>query len=206
VQVEHGLGGLTEELVGAVIVALKQPAPHPHGDPWWACQAERATIEKQIKAGLRLTKIWRLLKRDGIEVPYSTLHRFAVQELGFGRKAATVPIVDGEPGHELQVDGPNAGQRFLICDDADGDTPPVFSFCTSDALAAGCVTFGKPHRRAGAHASSPRHRRDVSIAWDTRCGAPRWACRSSATDCGGDELNGASNQRASRSDSGYRAR
>jgi transposase len=104
VQVEHGLEGLTEELVGAVIVALKQPAPHPHGDPWWACQAERATIEKQIKAGLRLTKIWRLLKRDGIEVPYSTLHRFAVQELGFGRKAATVPIVDGEPGHELQVD------------------------------------------------------------------------------------------------------
>jgi hypothetical protein len=37
-------------------------------------------------------------------VPYSTLHRFAVQELGFGRKAATVPVADGEPGHELQVD------------------------------------------------------------------------------------------------------
>ena len=27
-----------------------------------------------------------------------------MQELAFGRKAATVPVADGEPGHELQVD------------------------------------------------------------------------------------------------------
>ena len=37
-------------------------------------------------------------------MPYATLHRFAVAELGFGRGAATVGIVDGEPGQELQVD------------------------------------------------------------------------------------------------------
>jgi len=37
-------------------------------------------------------------------IPYPTLHRFAVLELHFGRTAPTIPIVDGEPGHELQVD------------------------------------------------------------------------------------------------------
>lgn len=101
---EEGLSGLTDERVGAVIVALKQPAAHPHGDPWWACEAERKTIEAHLKDGLRLTKIHRLLARSQVHIPYSTLHRFAVQELGFGRKAATVPVADGEPGHEVQVD------------------------------------------------------------------------------------------------------
>jgi hypothetical protein len=39
-----------------------------------------------------------------VRVPYATLHRFAVAELGFGRTAATVPIADCAPGQELQVD------------------------------------------------------------------------------------------------------
>ncbi len=104
VRLEDGLAGLTDDHVNAVIIALKQPAAHPHGDPWWACEAERSFIEEHLKDGLRLTKILRLLTRKGVQVPYSTLHRFAVQELGFGRKAATVPVADGEPGHELQVD------------------------------------------------------------------------------------------------------
>ncbi len=47
---EEGLSGLTDERVGAVITALKQPAAHPHGDPWWACEAERKTIEAQRTA------------------------------------------------------------------------------------------------------------------------------------------------------------
>ena len=67
-------------------------------------RARRSRIEAHLKNRLRLTKIHRLLARSGIVVPYSTLHRFAVQELGFGRKAATVPVADREPGHELQVD------------------------------------------------------------------------------------------------------
>jgi DNA-binding Lrp family transcriptional regulator len=71
VRLEDGLVGLTDELVGAVVVALKQPATHPHGDPWWACEAERSMIEAHLKEGLRLTKILRLLMRRGVEVPYS---------------------------------------------------------------------------------------------------------------------------------------
>jgi hypothetical protein len=54
--------------------------------------------------GLRLSKIRKLLVRKGIEIPYPTLHRFAVLELRFGQTAATLPVADGEPGEELQVD------------------------------------------------------------------------------------------------------
>ena len=33
-----------------------------------------------------------------------TLHRFAVLELQFGKTATTIPVLDGEPGQELQLD------------------------------------------------------------------------------------------------------
>ena len=34
---------------------------------------------------------------------YLTLHRFAVEELGFGRARATVPVVDGVPLLDLEI-------------------------------------------------------------------------------------------------------
>ena len=49
-------------------------------------------------------KCQRLLSRQGVQIPYGTLYRFAVQELGFGGTEVTVPVADGEPGKELQVD------------------------------------------------------------------------------------------------------
>lgn len=100
---------LSDELVDAVIAELKQPPVHAHGDGWGACEAQRAFIDEHIKDGLRLTKIRKLLQRKGRPPPYATLHRFAVQELGFGKKAATVPVVDGAPGEELQVDPGSVG-------------------------------------------------------------------------------------------------
>ena len=45
-----------------------------------------------------------LLERQGIVVPYRTLHRFCVERCGFGRTAATVRVADGEPGAECQLD------------------------------------------------------------------------------------------------------
>jgi restriction endonuclease len=53
---------------------------------------------------LWLSKIRKLLARQGVLIAYPTLYRFAVEELQFGRAAATIPILDGEPGEELQVD------------------------------------------------------------------------------------------------------
>jgi hypothetical protein len=57
-----------------------------------------------LKQDLTLAKIHMLLGRRGVVVPYRTLHRFAVAELGFGRRQPTVRVADGKPGQEVQVD------------------------------------------------------------------------------------------------------
>lgn len=100
---------LTDERLGAVLAELKKPAPHEHGEAWWECDRERPLIVDLLKQGVRLTKIRKLMRRQGVDVPYSTLHRFAVLQLGFGKRAATVPLADGEPGVELQVDPGSVG-------------------------------------------------------------------------------------------------
>jgi transposase len=102
--------GLTEEHLTAVLVALRAHLERPRGESWDLCVAHRERIERLLDKGLRLTKARKLLHRQGIEIPYSTLHRFAVAELGFGRSAATVALADGAPGQELQLDPGRMGQ------------------------------------------------------------------------------------------------
>ena len=53
---------------------------------------------------LSIVKIEELLARQGVQVPYRTLHRFAVERCGFRVRATTVRVVDGEPGVECQLD------------------------------------------------------------------------------------------------------
>lgn len=62
-------------------------------------------------------KIHILLARRGVEVPYRTLHRWAVANAGYGRRQATVRVADGEPGVECQVD---FGRMGLISDPPTG--------------------------------------------------------------------------------------
>lgn len=100
----QGPDALTDEILNAVVATLAGTPTRQHGEAWQRCQEQRAVIEQKLGAGVRLSKVRRLLLRDGVDIPYSTLHRFAAVELGFGRKAATVPVVDGKPGEELQVD------------------------------------------------------------------------------------------------------
>ena len=94
---------LTDERFGVVLAELVQPG-RPHGESWDRCAAQREFIEEKLAARVRLSKVRKLLLRRGVDVPYSTLHRFATQELGFGRKAPTVPVADGLPGQEVQLD------------------------------------------------------------------------------------------------------
>ena len=55
--------------------------------------------------GLRLSKVHRLLARAGIEVPYSSLHRFAVKHCGFAdRRRLTVRMAPCAPGELAEVD------------------------------------------------------------------------------------------------------
>ncbi|MBE3036592.1 MAG: transposase [Candidatus Atribacteria bacterium] len=102
--VTPGSTTVSEAEVTAVLLALHPAPDRPHGKTWAQCETERAKIKTWLAAGIRLTKIRKLLGRRGVAIPYATLHRFAVAELGFGRSAPTVPLVDGEPGQEVQLD------------------------------------------------------------------------------------------------------
>ncbi len=113
----QGEAALTEETLCAVLVALHRSSPRERGASWDLCAEHRDFIRKHVDDGVRLTKVCRLLKRNGVMVSYATLHRFAVLELGFGRKAATVPVADCEPGEELQVD---TGWMGYLMRDAQG--------------------------------------------------------------------------------------
>ena len=99
-----GEGPLDEAQVAAVVAALQPDWGRQRGDDWAVCAGQRAFIASHLKDRVRLTKIRKLLKGRGVEVAYPTLRRFAIVELDFGRSAATIPLADGKPGDELQVD------------------------------------------------------------------------------------------------------
>ena len=80
--------------------------------------SEQARISEWIaKDRLQLTNIHGKLTRRGVDVPYRTLHRFAVERCGYTRRPATVRVADGEPGMECQVD---FGRLGLIGDPVTG--------------------------------------------------------------------------------------
>ena len=87
-----------------MLLALHPSGGRPRGDGWNRCRAQQAAIQQWLQQGIRLTKIRKLLARQGVVITYATLHRFAVVELNFGRASTTIPVVDGAPGEELQVD------------------------------------------------------------------------------------------------------
>ena len=82
-----------------------RPLPDASAE-WLAVAAQKDRIEEWLtkKRPLRLTKVHTLLARDGLEVSYDTLRRFAMQQLGWRQKAPTVRIDDPPPGQEAQVD------------------------------------------------------------------------------------------------------
>ena len=101
---DGGTGQLTDELVGQVAEAVRPVRPGGHGRAWEQLEACQEQIAGQVKAGLSVVKIGVLLERQGVVVPYRTLHRFCVERCGFGKTAATVRVADGEPGMECQID------------------------------------------------------------------------------------------------------
>lgn len=92
---------------------MRPSRPSGRGPSWQACEAERDRITGWLEQGLEVTKIRDLLGRHGIEVPHRMLHRFCSEELGYRRPSSTVPVVDGEPGEELQIDFGRMGLMLM---------------------------------------------------------------------------------------------
>src|SRR5580693_10310898 len=115
---DGGAGQLSDELVGQVAEAVRPVRPGGHGQPWEQLEACREEIGAWVKQGLTVVKIGVLLERQGVAVPYRTLHRFCAERCGYGRSAATtVRVADGEPGMECQLD---FGYLGLITDPVTG--------------------------------------------------------------------------------------
>lgn len=108
---------LTDELLAAVIAGVRPSRPNGKSPAWETIDGQRAQIAAWLKQDLTLTKVHILLGRRGVVVSYRSLHRYATTELGFGARQATVPVVDCEPGAELQVD---FGRLGLLTDAEDG--------------------------------------------------------------------------------------
>jgi len=106
---DAGVAALTDELIGAVVGAVRPARPHGHGGSWEMLLAREEQITAWVAGGggrapLSIVKIEELLARRGCVVPYRTLHRFAVARCGFRVKSTTMRVADGEPGVECQID------------------------------------------------------------------------------------------------------
>jgi len=64
----------------------------------------QSQIQAWLKDRLILTKIHELLGREGLAVPYPTLHRFARKHCGFGKPAGTVRRIEATPAEFAEVD------------------------------------------------------------------------------------------------------
>jgi transposase len=106
---EAGGGALTDELIGLVVDAVRPARPNGHGASWEILLGHEEQITAWVRGEdgqdpLSIVKIEELLARQGVKVPYRTLHRFAVERCGFRAKTTTVRVADGEPGVECQLD------------------------------------------------------------------------------------------------------
>jgi transposase len=100
-----GVEQLTDELISAVVTAVRPDHPQGHGQPWEALCANHDRISSWVKDGLTVVKIEDLLARHGVIVPQRTLHRYCAERTDYrGRRGGTVPVADGEPGVECQID------------------------------------------------------------------------------------------------------
>ncbi|CCQ18499.1 Transposase (fragment), partial [Rhodococcus sp. AW25M09] len=109
-------------MIGTVVEVVRPDRPHGHGAAWEHLVPHQDQITKWVAGDgeqkpLTIAKIEVLLTRKGCVVPYRTLHRFATERCGFGRKDLTVRVVDGDPGIECQID---FGYLGMLTDPEDG--------------------------------------------------------------------------------------
>ena len=119
---DAGADEVTDEVIGAVVEAVRPARPNGHGAAWEALVGHEERIRAWVAGGdgeppLSIVKIETLLARQGVVVPYRTLHRFAVERCGFGSRSSTVRVLDGDPGVECQIDFAQLG---LLHDAASG--------------------------------------------------------------------------------------
>jgi hypothetical protein len=96
---------LDDECLVRLAARLHPATGRPHGEAWGLCEKHQEDISKWLERDVRLTKVRKLLRRQrGVQVSYGTLRRFAIERLGHREGRSTIPVSDGEPGREIQLD------------------------------------------------------------------------------------------------------
>ena len=108
---------LTDALVGEVAQRVQARPEVSPSDAWAVLHAHRHRIEQWLRCDrpLRLVRIQELLARDGVDVAYTTLRRFAHKELAWRERASSVRIDDPPLAEEAQVDFGHVG--YVTTDD-----------------------------------------------------------------------------------------
>lgn len=97
---------LSDEVVAEVVQRIQaRPLPSP-SDQRKLLEAQRPRIEAWLRAErpLRLVRVHELLARDGVRVGYTTLRRFAHDQLAWREPPVTIRIDDPPLGEEAQID------------------------------------------------------------------------------------------------------
>lgn len=114
---DGGEGQIADELIAAVIAEVRPHLPGGMRPAWENITGKHEQVKAWLKQGLTLTKIHTLLGRRGVVVSHRMLNRYAAMELDFGQRQSAVPVVDCEPGAEVQVD---FGRLGMLTDAGDG--------------------------------------------------------------------------------------
>lgn len=114
---QHEIGpetDLTDALVREVAQYIQTRPEPPPTDVRQELQKHRATIEAGLTAErpLRLVRVQELLARDGVEISYSSLRRYAHAEFGWKERRSSVRIDDPPAGEEAQIDFGHMGFVF----------------------------------------------------------------------------------------------
>lgn len=111
----------TEALAAEIGRQLNPARGRPAGEAEQVLLPHRDQIQAWLKPavgekrGLQLTKVHQLLGRRGVQVPYSSLHRFAVKHCGLADSSVTVRVAESEAGEVAEID---FGRLGLVWDPA----------------------------------------------------------------------------------------
>jgi hypothetical protein len=92
-----GVEQLSDELIGAVVTAVRPDRPQGHGQAWEALCTSHDRISDWVNDGLTVVKIGDLLGRHGVIVPQRTLHRYCAERTDYRAGATRCPSSTVDP-------------------------------------------------------------------------------------------------------------
>ena len=80
---DGGAEQLCDELIGAVVAAMRPDRPQGYGSAWERCTPTTIGSNDWVGDGLTVVKIGDLLARQGVLVPQRTLHRYCAERTDY---------------------------------------------------------------------------------------------------------------------------